>query len=62
MNFIIREMLKPATRRIGTGLAAYALSQGFAQDVSTAVGQAAVVVAGFALDLTLSHLNRRKGF
>lgn len=60
MNWLVSEIGKPLIRRVGTAFGAYLLTIGVQGDTQVQIVAGLTASLSVALDLLLSHRNRKK--
>lgn len=59
MAFLGNEIILPLFRRAGTAFGAYLVGLGVAEDQATLIAAGVTATLGVALDLIVSHYNRK---
>lgn len=59
MNSVLRNIIEPVSRRLGTAVSGALIGYGVAADEANLIGSALVVVVGIGSDLLLSYFDRK---
>lgn len=57
-KFILKELLKPTLRRLGSMIAGALVTYGVAEDAAVAIQTGAVAALAVAIDLAMSYMER----